>query len=41
MVLVGDPYPLAPVRARGGMFEMLCNELPWAQRLSEVWRDGP
>jgi ATP-dependent exoDNAse (exonuclease V) alpha subunit len=38
MVLVGDPYQLAPVRARGGMFEMLCDELPWAQRLSEVWR---
>lgn len=25
MVLVGDPYQLAPVRARGGMFEMLCS----------------
>lgn len=38
MVLVGDPYQLAPVRARGGMFEQLCTELPWAQHLSEVWR---
>ena len=38
MVLVGDPYQLAPVRARGGMFEQLCAELPWAQRLGEVWR---
>ncbi len=38
MVLVGDPYQLAPVRARGGMFEQLCTELPWAQRLGEVWR---
>jgi ATP-dependent exoDNAse (exonuclease V) alpha subunit len=37
-VLVGDPYQLAPVRARGGMFEQLCDDLPWAQRLSEVWR---
>jgi AAA domain len=37
-VLVGDPYQLAPVRARGGMFEQLCAELPWTQRLSEVWR---
>jgi 3D (Asp-Asp-Asp) domain-containing protein len=37
-VLVGDPYQLAPVKSRGGMFEQLCNELPWAQRLSEVWR---
>lgn len=38
MVLVGDPYQLGPVRARGGMFEFLCDELPWSQRLSEVWR---
>jgi conjugative relaxase-like TrwC/TraI family protein len=38
MVLVGDPYQLAPVKARGGMFEQLCDELPWAQRLSHVWR---
>jgi len=38
MVLVGDAYQLAPVRARGGMFERLCADLPWAQRLSEVWR---
>lgn len=38
VVLVGDPYQLAPVKARGGMFEQLCDELPWAQRLSEVWR---
>ncbi|MEU0497515.1 MobF family relaxase [Mycobacterium sp. NPDC006124] len=38
VVLVGDPYQLAPVKSRGGMFEQLCDELPWAQRLSEVWR---
>jgi conjugative relaxase-like TrwC/TraI family protein len=38
VVLVGDPYQLAPVKARGGMFEQLAEELPWAQRLSEVWR---
>jgi conjugative relaxase-like TrwC/TraI family protein len=38
MVLVGDAYQLAPVKARGGMFEQLCAELPWSQRLGEVWR---
>jgi len=38
MVLVGDAYQLSPVKARGGMFEQLCDELPWSQRLSEVWR---
>ncbi len=38
MVLVGDGYQLAPVKARGGMFEHLCDDLPWSQRLSEVWR---
>ena len=38
MVLVGDVYQLAPVKARGGMFEQLCDDLPWSQRLSEVWR---
>jgi len=37
-VLVGDAHQLAPVRARGGMFAQLCTDLPWAQRLSEVWR---
>ncbi|MGH3522547.1 MAG: AAA family ATPase, partial [Mycobacterium sp.] len=37
-VLVGDPHQLAPIKARGGMFEHLCTELPWSQRLSEVWR---
>ena len=31
-------YQLAPVNARGGMFEQLCDELPWSQRLVEVWR---
>ena len=38
MVLVGDAYQLSPVKARGGMFEHLCDDLPWSQRLSEVWR---
>lgn len=38
MVLVGDAYQLSPVLARGGMFEQLCGELPWSQRLGEVWR---
>jgi conjugative relaxase-like TrwC/TraI family protein len=38
MVLVGDAYQLSPVRARGGMFEQLCADLPWSQRLSAVWR---
>ena len=37
-VLVGDACQLAPVKARGGMFEQLCSDLPWAQHLSEVWR---
>jgi len=37
-VLVGDAYQLAPVKARGGMFEQLCADLPWSQRLGEVWR---
>ena len=38
MVLVGDAYRLSPVKARGGMFENLCDDLPWSQRLGEVWR---
>jgi conjugative relaxase-like TrwC/TraI family protein len=38
LVLVGDAYQLAPVKARGGMFEQVCADLPWSQRLSEVWR---
>jgi conjugative relaxase-like TrwC/TraI family protein len=38
MVLVGDAYQLAPVKKRGGMFEQLCTDLPWSQRLGEVWR---
>ena len=38
MVLVGDSYQLAPVHARGGMFEQMCADLPWSQRLGEVWR---
>jgi ATP-dependent exoDNAse (exonuclease V) alpha subunit len=37
-VLVGDAHQLAPVKARGGMFEQLCTDLPWTQHLSEVWR---
>lgn len=37
-IMVGDPHQLEPVKARGGMFTQLCEELPWAQRLSEVWR---
>ena len=36
IVLVGDAYQLSPVNARGGMFERLCEELPWAQRVGEV-----
>ena len=38
IVLVGDAYQLSPVKARGGMFEQLCADLPWSQRLGEVWR---
>jgi conjugative relaxase-like TrwC/TraI family protein len=37
-VMVGDAHQLQPVKARGGMFAQLCAELPWTQRLSEVWR---
>jgi conjugative relaxase-like TrwC/TraI family protein len=37
-VLVGDQHQLAPVKARGGMFAQLCTDLPWTQRLSDVWR---
>ncbi|WP_373120728.1 MobF family relaxase [Mycobacterium marinum] len=37
-VLVGDAHQLAPVKARGGMFAQLVEDLPWAQRLCEVWR---
>jgi hypothetical protein len=37
-VLVGDAHQLAPVKARGSMFAQLCSDLPWTQRLSEVWR---
>jgi conjugative relaxase-like TrwC/TraI family protein len=37
-VLVGDAHQLAPVKARGGMFAQLVCDVPWTQRLSEVWR---
>jgi conjugative relaxase-like TrwC/TraI family protein len=37
-VLVGDAHQLAPVKARGGMFAQLCADLPWTQKLSQVWR---
>jgi conjugative relaxase-like TrwC/TraI family protein len=37
-VLVGDQHQLAPVKARGGMFDQLCTDLPWTQHLSAVWR---
>lgn len=37
-VLVGDAHQLAPVKARGGMFDQLVADLPWTQKLSEVWR---
>lgn len=37
-VLVGDAHQLAPVKARGGMFAQLCDDLPWTQKLCEVWR---
>lgn len=39
-MLVGDAHQLAPVRVRGGMFDQLVADLPWAQKLSEVWRMG-
>ena len=37
-LMVGDPHQLAPVKARGGMFEQICTDASWAQQLSEVWR---
>jgi conjugative relaxase-like TrwC/TraI family protein len=37
-VLVGYQHQLAPVKARGGMFAQLCEDLPWTQHLSGVWR---
>ncbi|MGH3580369.1 MAG: AAA family ATPase [Mycobacterium sp.] len=27
-IFVGDPHQLAPVKARGGMFAQLCEDLP-------------
>ena len=38
VVLVGHAYQLQAVRARGGVFAMLCEDLPWTQKLSQVWR---
>jgi hypothetical protein len=38
VVPVGDEHQLAPVAQRGGTFAQLVTDLPWAQRLSEVWR---
>jgi conjugative relaxase-like TrwC/TraI family protein len=38
VVPVGDERQLAPVAQRGGTFAQLVTDLPWAQRLSEVWR---
>jgi ATP-dependent exoDNAse (exonuclease V) alpha subunit len=36
-VLVGDARQLAPVKARGGMFDQLCDDLPWARHVHVVW----
>lgn len=38
LLMVGDQHQLAPVLARGGMFEQLCTDLPWTQKLDQVWR---
>lgn len=38
VVPVGDEHQLAPVAQRGGTFAQLVTDLPWAHRLSEVWR---
>jgi len=38
VVLVGDEHQLAPVAQRGGTFAQLVDDLPWSQRLSQVWR---
>ena len=37
-VPIGDEHQLAPVLARGGMFSQLVEDLPWTQKLSQVWR---
>ena len=38
VILIGDSYQAQPVEAAGGMFRDLSESLPWAQELSEVWR---
>ncbi|UXA21346.1 relaxase domain-containing protein (plasmid) [Mycobacterium sp. SMC-4] len=38
VVAVGDEHQLAPVAQRAGTFAQLVTDLPWAQRLSQVWR---
>lgn len=38
LVMIGDEFQLAPVKQRGGMFEQLGDDLPWAQKLDTVRR---
>lgn len=38
VIMVGDSHQLQPVRAGGGMFADLAEQLPWAQAFDEVWR---
>lgn len=38
ILYIGDSYQQQPVKAPGGMFRDLSENLPWAQALSEVWR---
>ncbi|GLB86302.1 hypothetical protein BB737_14875 [Mycobacterium avium subsp. hominissuis] len=38
VILVGDSYQLQPVRAGGGLFRDLSEQLPWTQAFNYVWR---
>ena len=37
-VFVGDSHQLQPVKAAGGLFRHLSEQLPWTVELNEVWR---
>ncbi|OKH62891.1 hypothetical protein EB74_15140 [Mycobacterium sp. SWH-M5] len=38
IILVGDSHQLQPVRAGGGLFRDLSEQLPWTQSFDYVWR---
>lgn len=40
VILVGDSYQLQPVRAGGGLFRDLSEQLPWTQAFNYVWRQN-